>query len=118
MCNNHSYDYDAVSNVEVFVEAEAFKTSTSQIADNVPIEGAIVTETQTQIYIGEQPRAEVGEHQEWEILKSIVYGGLVESITSLGVVSSAAASGTAPCKNFSLSLSVSTGGRRDGQFIT
>jgi len=61
------------------------------------------TLTHTEIYIGEQPRAEVGEHQEWEILKSIVYGGLVESITSLGVVSSAASSGAAPCKCFHLS---------------
>lgn len=89
---------------------EAFKTSTSPIADNVPIEGAIVTETQTQIYIGEQPRAEVGEHQEWEILKSIVYGGLVESITSLGVVSSAAASGTAPLNVLALGLANLIGG--------
>lgn len=31
---------------------------------------------------------------ELDILKSIVYGGLIESITSFGVVSSAAASGT------------------------
>ncbi|KAE8708620.1 dof zinc finger protein DOF4.6-like [Hibiscus syriacus] len=34
-----------------------------------------------------------GEIHDWEILKSIVYGGLVESITSLGVVSSAAGAG-------------------------
>ncbi|KAK8502728.1 hypothetical protein V6N12_073216 [Hibiscus sabdariffa] len=34
-----------------------------------------------------------GEVHEWEILKSIVYGGLIESITSLGVVSSAAGAG-------------------------
>lgn len=66
-----------------------------------------MTETHTEIDIGEQPGAEIGEHQEWEMLKSIVYGGLVESITSLGVVSSAASSGAAPCKCFHLSL---TGG--------
>jgi len=34
----------------------------------------------------------------WEILKSIVYGGLIESITSLSVVTSAASSATATCK--------------------
>jgi len=84
------------------VEAEAFETITSQAA-HVPSEGAIVTETHTEIYIGEEPRAEIGEHHEWEMLKSIVYGGLVESITSLGVVSSAASSGAAPCKCFHLS---------------
>lgn len=33
-----------------------------------------------------------------DILKSIVYGGLIESITSFGVVSSAAASGTSTRK--------------------
>ncbi|XP_021281860.1 membrane protein of ER body-like protein isoform X2 [Herrania umbratica] len=36
---------------------------------------------------------DAGEAHEWEILKSIVYGGLIESITSLGVVSSAAGAG-------------------------
>lgn len=98
--------------MKVFVEAEAIKFSMSRTPDDVPIEGAIVTEAHTQIYIGEQPGAEIGEHQEWEILKSIVYGGLVESITSLGVVSSAAAAGSAPCKCFSLSHSLSMGGGR------
>lgn len=34
----------------------------------------------------------------FEILKSMVYGGLVESIASLGVVSSAAGGGAAACK--------------------
>ncbi|KAJ4955784.1 hypothetical protein NE237_012567 [Protea cynaroides] len=33
-----------------------------------------------------------GRAREWDVLKSIIYGGLIESITSLGVVSSAAAS--------------------------
>lgn len=41
---------------------------------------------------------EVGEPYRWEILKSNVHGGLVESITSLGIVSSAASAGSAPCK--------------------
>lgn len=35
---------------------------------------------------------------ELEILKSIVYGGLIESITSLSVVTSAASAATATCK--------------------
>lgn len=33
-----------------------------------------------------------------DILKSIVYGGLIESIASLGVVSSAAGAGSTTCK--------------------
>ncbi|KOM40991.1 hypothetical protein LR48_Vigan04g118900 [Vigna angularis] len=84
---------------------EAFETATSQAA-YVPTEG----ETHTEIYIAEQPRAEIGEHQEWGILKSIVYGGLVESITSLGVVSSAASSGSAPLNIIALGLANLIGG--------
>lgn len=45
----------------------------------------------------------VGEGRKLEILKSIVYGGLIESITSLGVISSAAGSGASMCK-YSLAL--------------
>lgn len=44
---------------------------------------------------------DAGEVRDWEIMKSIVYGGLIESITSLGVVSSAAGAGADTCK-FSL----------------
>lgn len=44
---------------------------------------------------------------DWEILKSIVYGGLLESITSLGVVSSAAGAGAATCKQTALDLNSS-----------
>ncbi|KAG2559159.1 hypothetical protein PVAP13_8NG295500 [Panicum virgatum] len=44
------------------------------------------------------------QRDEWDILKAIVYGGLVESITSLSVVSAAAASGAKTrFKKFSLS---------------
>ena len=39
------------------------------------------------------PPAPSDQRDEWDILKAIVYGGLVESITSLSVVSAAAASG-------------------------
>ena len=38
------------------------------------------------------------EARRLDILKSIVYGGLAESITSLGVVTSAAATGATTCK--------------------
>ncbi|KAL0798365.1 hypothetical protein Bca101_053540 [Brassica carinata] len=41
---------------------------------------------------------------ELDILKSIVYGGLIESITSFGVVSSAAASGTSTINVLALGL--------------
>ncbi|KAK3228337.1 hypothetical protein Dsin_000218, partial [Dipteronia sinensis] len=43
-----------------------------------------------QMQSGHIPPVRPVESSNWDILKSIVYGGLVESITSLGVVSSAA----------------------------
>lgn len=44
------------------------------------------------------------QRDDWDILKAIVYGGLVESITSLSVVSAAASSGARTCKASSLLL--------------
>lgn len=97
MCNNQRCYYGA-GDVIVVVDEEANESTTLQTEGNVPRDGAIVTESPTQVDIGEQPRNEVGEPKKWEIVKSIVYGGLVESITSLGIVSSAASSGATPCK--------------------
>ncbi|KAF8042986.1 hypothetical protein BT93_A1349 [Corymbia citriodora subsp. variegata] len=53
-----------------------------------------------------QPR----QPREWDILKSIVYGGLIESITSLGVVSSAAGAGAATLNTLGLGLANLFGG--------
>lgn len=89
----------------VTIERETHESTTFQTADNVPVDGAITTGSQTQVGIGEQPRDEVGEPRQWEIIKSVVYGGLIESITSLGIVSSAASSGATPCMSLSLSKS-------------
>ncbi|MBA0564014.1 hypothetical protein Golob_008973 [Gossypium lobatum] len=55
-------------------------------SEEVPPSSQTITET-------EHRGTDAGEVREWEILKSIVYGGLIESITSLGVVSSAAGAG-------------------------
>ncbi|KAI3950619.1 hypothetical protein MKW92_021121 [Papaver armeniacum] len=44
----------------------------------------------TESLANEQGSVTATRSREWDILKSIVYGGLVEAITSLGVVSSAA----------------------------
>lgn len=91
--------YDAGSDVIVVVEA-ADKSKTFQTEDSVPVSGATLTETsaQTQVHIDDQAGDEVGEPYGIEILKSTVYGGLVESITSLGIVTSAASAGSSPCK--------------------
>ncbi|XP_019417205.1 PREDICTED: membrane protein of ER body-like protein isoform X2 [Lupinus angustifolius] len=86
----------AYGSAVVASDTGALKSSTPQTADNVPVQST-VTEPHTQIDIEEQPRAEIGEPPlKLEILKSIVYGGLLESITSLGIVSSAAGSGAVP----------------------
>ncbi|KAK6250849.1 hypothetical protein SCA6_004854 [Theobroma cacao] len=53
---------------------------------------------------------DAGEAHEWEILKSIVYGGLIESITSLGVVSSAAGAGADTLNVLALGLANLIGG--------
>ncbi|KAK0593347.1 hypothetical protein LWI29_035072 [Acer saccharum] len=50
------------------------------------------------------------ESSNWDILKSIVYGGLVESITSLGVVSSAAGAGATTLNILALGLASVIGG--------
>ncbi|XVF53250.1 hypothetical protein PTKIN_Ptkin05aG0084600 [Pterospermum kingtungense] len=53
---------------------------------------------------------DAGEANEWEILKSIVYGGLIESITSLGVVSSAAGAGADTLNVLALGIANLIGG--------
>lgn len=76
------------------------------VADRgVPISG-----TTTNTLVGAQRGAGISEARDWEILKSIVYGGLIESITSLGVVSSAAGAGTATLNVLALGLANLFGG--------
>ncbi|CAJ2652354.1 unnamed protein product [Trifolium pratense] len=99
-------NYDVI----VDVDREANESTTLQTEDNVPVDGAIVTDSQTQVGIGAQPRDEIGEPKKWEIVKSIVYGGLVESITSLGIVSSAASSGATPLNIIALGFANLIGG--------
>ncbi|XP_054788927.1 membrane protein of ER body-like protein [Prosopis cineraria] len=96
--------------VIVDVKEDKIKAGASQMADTFPINGAILRDTTTPVYVGEQPRAEIGEARGWEILKSIVYGGLIELITSLGIVSSAVGSGAAPLNIIALGLANLIGG--------
>ncbi|KAK3131377.1 hypothetical protein QOZ80_6AG0505630 [Eleusine coracana subsp. coracana] len=56
------------------------------------------------------PVPESVQRDEWNILKAIVYGGLVESITSLSVVSAAAASGAKTLDIFVLGIANLIGG--------
>lgn len=71
----------------------------SESKENVPASVAPVLLKDTQIDMPKQ-RPDDGTIRKWEILKSIVYGGLAESITSLGVVSSAAGSDATTCTFF------------------
>ncbi|CAD6338077.1 unnamed protein product [Miscanthus lutarioriparius] len=63
-----------------------------------------VPEAETPVPASSAPR------DEWDILKAIVYGGLVESITSLSVVSAAAASGAKTLDIFILGIANLIGG--------
>ncbi|KAJ7959489.1 Membrane protein of ER body-like protein [Quillaja saponaria] len=104
-------DKKNTGDVIVTVEATAVKFHASQQADNTaPFKGAVPYENSTQIYIDQQPGAQVNDPHEWEILKSIVYGGLIEAITSLGIVSSAAGAGAAPLNIIALGLANLIGG--------
>ncbi|CAI9087029.1 OLC1v1020992C1 [Oldenlandia corymbosa var. corymbosa] len=60
--------------------------------------------------VTEQRRANVRESYGIDIIKSLVYGGLIESIVSLGIVSSAAGGGTATLNILTLSLANLCGG--------
>ncbi|KAJ0093278.1 hypothetical protein Patl1_27136 [Pistacia atlantica] len=67
-----------------------------------------ITEGDVILQVAPEPGSTTGvetrEGQRWDILKSIVYGGLVESITSLGVVSSAAGAGATTLSILALGL--------------
>ncbi|XP_022953307.1 uncharacterized protein LOC111455896 isoform X1 [Cucurbita moschata] len=54
--------------------------------------------------LDEQVEPESSKLNRWEIVKSIVYGGLAESITSLGIVASAASANTATGNIVALAL--------------
>nr|XP_025666877.1 membrane protein of ER body-like protein isoform X3 [Arachis hypogaea] len=95
--------------VIVVVDQEAVEFTTSWTEDHAPVEAAIIADSHT-TSLGEQEMAEISEPKEWEILKSIVYGGLVESIISLGIVTSAVGSGTAPLNIIALGLANLVGG--------
>jgi hypothetical protein len=84
------------------IEVEPAEPAASQSAQNTvaPVGAEMLHQSGSPMIVGEQIGREVGEAHEWDILKSIVYGGLIESITSLGIVLSAAGAGAAPSKCF------------------
>ncbi|XP_057990913.1 membrane protein of ER body 2 isoform X3 [Hevea brasiliensis] len=94
--------------VIVPVERRSGEPTASQMAQNVDgsteVRSSLLSGTHT--YMSEQGGAGVTV----DILKSIVYGGLIESITSLSVVSSAAGAGSATWNILALGLANLIGG--------
>ncbi|XP_010045428.2 membrane protein of ER body-like protein [Eucalyptus grandis] len=86
--------------VDVIVEIDTLTAPTSDVA----------AQPGTQTLPEEPPVVQPHQPREWDILKSIVYGGLIESITSLAVVSSAAGAGAATLNTLGLGLANLFGG--------
>ncbi|KAJ6887636.1 hypothetical protein NC652_028791 [Populus alba x Populus x berolinensis] len=86
------------NDVIVTIEKEPPKRGDSEIVCIDSVEPTSLLNSTNQTNASERKGAGVGESWQWEILRSIVYGGLIESITSLGVVSSAAGAGAGTCK--------------------
>ncbi|KAJ6376260.1 hypothetical protein OIU77_001092 [Salix suchowensis] len=98
------------NNVIVTIEKESPKRGDSEIVCIDSVEPTSLLNSSNQTNVGERKGAEVGESRKLEILKSIVYGGLIESITSLGVVSSAAGAGAGTLNIIALGLANLIGG--------
>ncbi|KAI3457896.1 hypothetical protein Pfo_014559 [Paulownia fortunei] len=75
-----------------------------------PTETASVLESATQTSVAGRDRTEERKEFEIEVIKSVVYGGLAESITSLSVVSSAAGGGAATLNILALGMANLIGG--------
>ncbi|KAK4433213.1 Membrane protein of ER body-like protein [Sesamum alatum] len=73
-------------------------------------EALLQSASQTQISTAGRRRSEARKEVEIEVIKSIVYGGLAESITSLSVVSSAAGGGAATLNILALGVANLIGG--------
>lgn len=80
----------------VEIERAPASPTTVTSATLTDVENLPQVDTQPPQY--ERRAAEVPEAWDFDILKSIVYGGLIESITSQCVVSSAAGGGASTCK--------------------
>ncbi|KAJ6418936.1 hypothetical protein OIU84_002164 [Salix udensis] len=98
------------NNVIITIEKESPKRGDSEIVCIDSVEPTSLLNSSNQTNVGERKGAEVGESRKLEILKSIVYGGLIESITSLGVVSSAAGASAGTLNIIALGLANLIGG--------
>ena len=83
MASSHASHY----NVILFFEAETNGARNSHLSDITPL-----------VAISHAGSTKQSGNKIVEILKSIVYGGLTESVTSLGIVISAASAHASTCK--------------------
>ncbi|KAL6533418.1 hypothetical protein OROMI_027530 [Orobanche minor] len=83
---------------------------TSSLSETCLSETASLLQSSTQGTIAGRERTEERKEYEIEVIKSIVYGGLAESITSLSVVSSAAGGGAATLNILALGMANLIGG--------
>ncbi|GAA0147846.1 transporter [Lithospermum erythrorhizon] len=110
-CKDCDYLFLIITNKETIVTVGAGTTTTSQITEESSVSTQqVASQTSGQVRVVERRGSEGGESYGIEIIKSIVYGGLVESITSLSVVSSAAGGGAATLQILALGLANLIGG--------
>ncbi|KAJ0047251.1 hypothetical protein Pint_05200 [Pistacia integerrima] len=108
MVNNKTGD-DVIVNVTETLPVD--RSSSLRIKDvDTSVQERLLPESGTKTLVDHCQGAAASEAPKWDILKSIVYGGLVESIASLGVVSSAAAAGASTLNVLALGLANLIGG--------
>nr|XP_018683863.1 PREDICTED: uncharacterized protein LOC103989917 isoform X3 [Musa acuminata subsp. malaccensis] len=99
----------------VFVRAGVDANKITSQSDQI-IQGSetstteVLAHSDVRINVAEQTARDTEISNDWDILKSIVYGGLNESITSLAVVSSAAGADVSTLKIVALGLAKLIGG--------
>lgn len=77
---------------------------------STPPTSVMLPEGDVQIHMENQILVETRRENEWDVLKSIVYGGLIESIISLCVISSAAGANTPTLNVVAMGLANLIGG--------
>ncbi|XP_073297823.1 membrane protein of ER body-like protein isoform X3 [Primulina huaijiensis] len=101
-----------VQGKDTVITIDARPVGSSQTGQNIvyPEETNSALHSAPQVTVADADGTEVRNESEIEVIKSIVYGGLAESITSLGVVSSAAGGGAATLKIVALGIASLIGG--------
>ncbi|KAG0512312.1 hypothetical protein BDA96_10G002600 [Sorghum bicolor] len=103
--------FEPVPPIKVFPGGDNQTVAKPTLVIHQPVESEAPPHTVVAVPEAETPvPALSAPRDEWDILKAIVYGGLVESIMSLSVVSAAAASGSKTLDIFILGIANLIGG--------